>query len=142
MRKRDHIQIEDPAAVAHLLSGGNYLYDKETSEKPRFAAMFGEGLLSTVGETHRRLRRIMLPAFGTQQINSLGPIFEKSAEDVRDRWMNQIRASEDGYANLNLTLDCSFSLLNAIGEAAFGYDFDVFNKGPTTPLFGALSYLM
>ena len=83
----------------------------------------------------------MLPAFASQQINLLEPIFEKCACDVKERWTQQIKSSPNGETELNLAMDCSFSLLNAIGEAAFGYDFDVFNKGPTTPLFGALAYL-
>jgi hypothetical protein len=48
-RQRDHIQIGDPAAVAHLLNAGPYMYEKDTVEKPRFETMFGAGLLSANG---------------------------------------------------------------------------------------------
>jgi cytochrome P450 len=67
------------------------------------------------GEMHKKLRRIILPAFGTQQINALAPIFERCANDVKDRWTQQVKVS-GGEASINLSMDCSFGLLNAIGE--------------------------
>lgn len=93
------------------------------------------------GQVHRKLRKLMLPAFSAQQILPLAPIFEKCAQDVCERWSAQIKASPSSQADIDLGMDCSFALLNAIGEAAFGYDFDVFNKGPNTPLFQALAYM-
>ena len=60
----------------------------------------------------------MVPAFGAMQVAELAPIFQKCALDVRERWVEQIKQSADGLAELNLATDCSFGLLNAIGEGS------------------------
>jgi len=74
-------------------------------------------LIIFAGATHKRLRRIMVPAFATQQMHPLMDVFTRAAEDVKDRWIAQI-ADNGGHCDFDLGLDCGFALLNAIGEGS------------------------
>jgi hypothetical protein len=82
----------------------------------------------------------MVPAFAWQQITPLATIFQKSAVEVKDRWVEQIKAAQ-GSAQINMGYDFSLGFLNALGEGAFGYDFNAFDHGSMTPLFKAMMYI-
>ncbi len=38
----------------------------------------------SIGDTHKRQRKVMLPAFGTPESKALLPVFRHYAEQVRD----------------------------------------------------------
>ena len=46
--QRDMLHIVDPKAIATVLSQGP-LFEKDFADKPRIAAMFGQGLHSSIG---------------------------------------------------------------------------------------------
>jgi hypothetical protein len=49
----DHLLVADPKAIVHIFTSGPYKWERDTVNKPRFAAMFGHGLISTVGASLR-----------------------------------------------------------------------------------------
>jgi cytochrome P450 len=52
----------------------------------RAKRLLGESLLTSEGEFHRRQRRLALPAFHRQRINSYGSVMVEYAERVGARW--------------------------------------------------------
>ncbi|HEY5008281.1 MAG TPA: hypothetical protein VII42_09770, partial [Caulobacteraceae bacterium] len=55
--------LNDPTAIKRVLVDNVANYSKTALERRFFAAVFGDGLLSTDGETWRAHRRIMAPSF-------------------------------------------------------------------------------
>lgn len=136
----DHLLIADPKAIAHIFSAGPYLWDRDTVIKPRFGVMFGSGSpLQVHGSPHQRLRRILLPAFNTPQINALMPTFLKCADELRQHWHSLCAAEPGGAVALDIRTGVLFATLNCIGQSSFGYDFDGFQTGFADPLLAAMA---
>lgn len=54
-----------------------------TTTKRTNKVIFGEGLVATVGEQHKRQRKVVSPAFSVPQLRKLVPIFYQVAARVR-----------------------------------------------------------
>ncbi|KAK0534948.1 hypothetical protein OC834_001681 [Tilletia horrida] len=136
--------ISDPKAVAYILASQNS-YD---FEKPKFVRDFltnilGEGILVSEGETHRRARRVLQPAFTPGTIRALTPVFFKYALQLRKNLLDcvdrtegpagraflpgqsDISASISSKASpvLNVAIWLSLCTMDIIGEAGFGHEF-------------------
>jgi cytochrome P450 len=75
-----------PAANHHILvaNAGNYLWrDGEMSD---FIPLLGDGLLTIDGERHRRMRRIVLPAFHRESIGRASEAMLDEAERAVGLW--------------------------------------------------------
>lgn len=66
---------------------------------------------------HKRLRRVMLPAFNTPNIHALLPKFVANSNELIEKWQTDARASEGG-GEVDLTQDVMLSTLNAMGDGA------------------------
>ncbi|KAE8230908.1 hypothetical protein A4X09_0g4756 [Tilletia walkeri] len=145
--------IGDPKAIAYILSSQNS-YD---FEKPKFVRDFltnvlGEGILVSEGETHRRARRVLQPAFTLGTIRALTPVFFKYALQMRRNLLDSIDATEGpasrafmpgqsdicasisskGKPVVNVAIWLSLCTMDIIGEAGFGHEFHAL-KGLAKP---------
>jgi len=73
----------------------------------------------------------MLPAFGTFESKALLPVFEHHAEQVTLRWKDILEAAPNRSSVLNVIDHISPATLDAIGEAAFDYQFGCLNNKET-----------
>ena len=102
--------------------------------------MFGGGSpLQVYGSPHQRLRRILLPAFNTPQINALMPTFLKCADELRQHWHSICAAEPGNVVTMDIRTGVLFATLDCIGQSSFGYDFDGFNTGFADPLLAAMA---
>lgn len=86
--------VSDPAGIRRVLVENAANYPKTQMDVRFFAALFGGGLLGTEGETWRRHRRIMAPAFDPRSVVAYGPAIAAAGAVFRERW----RALPDGAA--------------------------------------------
>lgn len=89
--RQRHIQgrfvwLNDPAAIKRVLVDNVANYPKTALELRFFAAALGEGLVSTEGETWRRHRRIMAPAFDPRSVAGYAPAMAAAAEAHLAGW--------------------------------------------------------
>ncbi|KAJ7678650.1 cytochrome P450 [Mycena rosella] len=96
-----HLFVFDPEALTSILVKDQDLYE----EMPQFmrycvhshcppkpddalpsmnTLILGKGILSTVGDDHRRYRKIMFPAFSATNLRGIVPLFYAVAEQARD----------------------------------------------------------
>ncbi|KZP19241.1 cytochrome P450 [Athelia psychrophila] len=117
----------DPRAIAHIL-GHAYEYPKPDFVRDSLATMAAgeEGLLTVEGETHRRQRKIIAPAFGRRHVRSLAPVFVRKAGELRDRWAEMADAAPAGGRppRVDVLAWLSRATLDVIGLAGFGYEFN------------------
>src|SRR5487761_656198 len=100
---------------------------------------------TSIGEDHHRQRRILLPAFGPSESRAQIPVFRQCAREVKsNRWSllelyhmhltllklvqefrNRVESEslDDGSREENMPEFLSPAVLNALGLAAFNYDF-------------------
>ncbi|HLI66935.1 MAG TPA: cytochrome P450 [Caulobacteraceae bacterium] len=78
--------LNDPAAVKRVMVDNVANYPKTALERRFFAAVFGDGLLSTDGDTWRAHRRIMAPSFDPRSVAAYAPVMASATEDFAARW--------------------------------------------------------
>ena len=71
------------ATIQHILNEWT-LYVKPEQSRRALANILGNGLLTAEGETHRRQRKVLTPAFATSYIRDNMPIFSAKAADLVD----------------------------------------------------------
>src|SRR5262249_35967090 len=79
--------------------------------------LLGEGLLTSEGDTHRRQRRLIAPAFMSKRIASFARIMSERTERAVERWA-------DG-AIVNLHDEFGRLTLGIVGKTLFDADIDV-----------------
>ena len=97
--QEERLWIADPKAIHHIFQGSDRLYEKPHFQRERIAMLSGWGvgtvegdlflipcvicfLISTLGDTHKRQRRAMAPAFGLVEAKALYPYFTRCFNSV------------------------------------------------------------
>ena len=80
----------------------------------RARLLLGDGLLTSEGDTHRRHRRVLQPAFSAQRILDYEASFALAAQRAAERWT-------DG-SEVDLVAEMSAMTLDGAGTALFGAD--------------------
>jgi cytochrome P450 len=78
--------VNDPGAIKHVLLDNAANYHKTEIARRLLEPGLGRGLLTSEGETWRRHRRIMAPAFDHRSIVSYAPIMTEIAENLLGEW--------------------------------------------------------
>ncbi|KAG8961220.1 hypothetical protein FRC03_005650 [Tulasnella sp. 419] len=114
----------DPVAINYMLGRASDLYPKPWQSRRFISRLIGEGLFVSEGEEHRRQRKIISPAFSSQALRALQPIFFRKASELRDALLRNVKdAKEEGVCQdmhnwlWRVTLD-------VIGLTGFSYSFN------------------
>ncbi|KAJ3892339.1 cytochrome P450 [Lentinula edodes] len=119
----DRLLISDPKALQHILMTSGYRWRKYRERKELSRLTSGKGLLWADGNAHRRQRKVMLPGFGTPEAKNFLPLFFSCAATISRRWSDILFTSDNQSYIFNIPEWTSRATLDAIGQAAFDYDF-------------------
>ncbi|KAI3602655.1 dna-(apurinic or apyrimidinic site) lyase 2 [Moniliophthora roreri] len=122
----DRLLVSDPKALQHILQTTAYKWRKWSERRQISRLTSGYGLLWSDGETHKRHRKVMLPGFGTPEAKSYLPLFLSCASSVTTRWRDML--STESSATVDVPFWISRATLDAIGLAAFDYQFGAMNN--------------
>ncbi|KAF9025469.1 cytochrome P450 [Hymenopellis radicata] len=86
-------------------------------------SLFGPGVSTVEGDDHRRARKIMVPGFGAPEARTYLPIFFGTAGKMAQKWQDLITAEASQTTVVSLPWWVARATLDAIGEAAFDYQF-------------------
>jgi cytochrome P450 len=111
--------INDPAAIKQVLLDRVENYPKARQELEALGSLFGEGILTSDGETWRGHRKIMAPAFDVRALASYAPTMARSTEAFLPRW----DALADG-AVIDVGEEMTRLTLEIISETMFSSDMD------------------
>ena len=78
--------LNHPDYIRHVLVDNNRNYSKATRSNQIFGKVVGEGLVTAEGETWRKQRRMMQPAFHHTRIEKLDSLIVEVAHSMLDRW--------------------------------------------------------
>ncbi|KAJ3775232.1 cytochrome P450 [Lentinula raphanica] len=85
------------------------------------AIIFGKGLLSTAGESHRKQRKMLNPVFSIAHMRSMIPIFYDVVDQLRDALSRRVQG---GPQEIDLLGWMARTALELIGQSGLGYSFD------------------
>ena len=130
----DILMVSDPEGVKRILLDNVANYPKTAMEKRFFSMIFGNGLLSSDGETWRSHRRTMAPAFDIRSIAAYAPAMADAAQAfLAQRWDRL----PDG-AEIDLSEDMLSVTLQIISRTMFSTDSDEIIGEVSRAMSGAL----
>ncbi len=111
--------INEPNAIRHIVLDNAANYTKSEVGRRLLEPALGRGLLTSEGETWRRHRRIMAPAFDPRSIIGYAPIMTRMTEELLAKWdaLPAPRELDVAAAMMELTL-------HIISNAMFSSDSD------------------
>ncbi|KAG6876262.1 hypothetical protein C0993_004630 [Termitomyces sp. T159_Od127] len=112
------VVVADPKAVTHFYAKETFGYVKTSLSKAFIKQLFGRGLLWAEGESHRRQRKALSPAFSNAAIRKLTSVFYNSSYKLKDNWDAILDSSAEDGAVIDVQ-----KCLDSIGIAGFGHDF-------------------
>ncbi|EPQ55474.1 cytochrome P450 [Gloeophyllum trabeum ATCC 11539] len=127
----DQLMISDPKALQYILHTSAYQFPKSTGARRAVGLLVnGPSIISVDGDVHKRQRKVMLPAFGAPEAKALYPVFKSHSEELMSRW-SDLLSSEGEPQEVNVPSWLSRATLDAIGEAAFDYQFGALDNSET-----------
>ncbi|KAL0955427.1 hypothetical protein HGRIS_001673 [Hohenbuehelia grisea] len=119
----DRLMISDAKALQYIFQTAGYNFPKVPERRELSRIITGRGILYAEADDHKRHRKVMLPGFGGPEAKSFHPIFLRCAEQMSSKWQDIINASPNQASVLNIPPWASRAMLDAIGQAAFDYNF-------------------
>jgi len=113
----------DPKALQYILQTSSYNIVKSAFNLERATNFLGNSILTTEGNDHKKHRKAMLPAFGFPETKALTHIFQDKAAKLMEMWKSEIKRIDRPSLETNVHPWFTRATLDAIGEAAFGYEF-------------------
>ncbi|KAJ7139550.1 cytochrome P450 [Mycena epipterygia] len=120
----------DLRVLSHVLTSP--IYEKPWQTRSYLGRLLGRGVFNMEGAEHKSLRKLIGPAFTTQAVKGMTPIFFQKAEELRDRWDSLLSAnaspSSGPQASTSTTLDVahwiSRTTFDIFGLAGLDYHFN------------------
>ncbi|KAF5338679.1 hypothetical protein D9757_015005 [Collybiopsis confluens] len=109
----------DPKAMHHILVKDASLFVPLRVEP--MSLVFGKSLLSTIGDHHRKQRKMLNPVFSIAHMRSMMPIFYGVAGQLDTALSRRVK---DGPREIDLLGWITRAALELIGRSGFGYSFD------------------
>ncbi|KAH7911357.1 cytochrome P450 [Hygrophoropsis aurantiaca] len=137
----DNLYIADPKALQYVLQTSGYHYPKNVAENFMNKLMMGRGLVSAIGEDHRRQKKVMNPVFTSAQLKSFVPLFRDTAVKMSGQWTDVLETNNAVEAEVNVSAWLARTTLDVICKAAFNYDAGALDR-KQNELAGAFNSLM
>ncbi|KAL4068897.1 cytochrome P450 [Scleroderma yunnanense] len=112
------IMLCDTKAIAHYCARETWTYVLPSVTRHFFLRQLGRGILWAQGETHKRQRKSLTPAFSNHAIRNLTPIFYNSAYKMKAVWESLIDVNDGDNAIIEVQ-----TWLDTMGLAGFSHDF-------------------
>ncbi|KAF8319087.1 cytochrome P450 [Clavulina sp. PMI_390] len=116
------ISIADSRALRHILVEEAYNFPKSPLDRSFLGAFLGQGLLVAEGDTHLRQRRVVNPAFGTNQMKEFYPTMLERALKFCDDIVALLNCSPVLPMTIDLVQHTNAASLDILMAAGFGND--------------------
>ncbi|KAJ6612448.1 cytochrome P450 [Mycena sp. CBHHK59/15] len=140
----EQLYISDPHALHRILIKDQDAYEETSVFVETNNVIFGPGLVSTIGDIHKRQRRLVQPIFSPSNLRDLVPVFYAVAERLSDVLGREIRSRPDsgGSRVLDMSEWLSRAALESAGQAILGYSFDPLDSPVNNPYTNAVRELI
>ncbi|KAF7327570.1 Rint-1 family protein [Mycena kentingensis (nom. inval.)] len=117
-----HIYVFDPKALHQIMvKEQGDVFEETDSVLKGTRVSFGEGLLSSTGEQHRKQRKMLNPVFSAAHLRAMVPIFFQVGKRLRDSLTLRVKNGTD---EVDILLWMSRTALELVGQAGLGWTFD------------------
>ncbi|RDB17349.1 hypothetical protein Hypma_001992 [Hypsizygus marmoreus] len=126
------LYVSDPRALHHI-----FVKDQDVFVEPEeYYAVngihFGEGILNSKGDKHRRHRKLLGPAFNITQMRQLAPVFYEVTNKLKGSFEGKLL---HGPEEIDILSWMTRIALELMGQAGLGYSFDTLADGDAPGAF-------
>ncbi|EAU85619.1 cytochrome P450 [Coprinopsis cinerea okayama7 len=111
----------DPKALHHVFVKDQDVHEETDLFLATNSMVFGPSLLSTLGEPHRKQRKMLNPVFSINHMRQMVPIFMEVSTKLGDALS---RLTSTGPKEVEVLGWLTRTALELIGQSGFGYSFD------------------
>ncbi|KAL1678913.1 cytochrome P450 [Schizophyllum commune] len=108
------LYVADPKALHSIIVKDQDTYEEHPQFTSANRVLLGEGLTATLGEKHRKQRKLMNPVFSIAHMRNMIPMFQEVIGKM----------TEDGPREVDVLHWMSRTALELIGRNGLGYSFD------------------
>ncbi|EDR02322.1 uncharacterized protein LACBIDRAFT_309740 [Laccaria bicolor S238N-H82] len=123
------LYVFDPKALHHILVKDQYVYEETSAFIQTNLVLFGKAVFCTLGDYHRRQRKMLNPVFSIAHMRGMVPVFYSITHKIRDAITKKVK---NGPQEIDMASWMGRTALEMIGQGGFGYSFDTFEED-TTP---------
>ncbi|KAG1770512.1 cytochrome P450 [Suillus occidentalis] len=142
------LYVSDPRALHHILVKEQHIFEENDGFLFCNKLIFGDGLISTLGEQHRKQRKMLNPVFSTSNMRELLPIIQTISHQLKSALVSNLSAhSEHDHARYRESVEVdvlpwlSRSSLDCICEGVLGYHSAALDTGNEDEYTDALRML-
>ncbi|KJA19451.1 hypothetical protein HYPSUDRAFT_69198 [Hypholoma sublateritium FD-334 SS-4] len=117
----NQLYVFDPKALHHIIVKDQYIYEETSAFIDGNNMIFGRGLLATLGNEHRKQRKMLNPVFSIAHMREATPIFYDIVHKMEAAFVTQV---EKGPKEIEVLSWMSRTALELIGQSGLGYSFD------------------
>ncbi|EIM80362.1 cytochrome P450 [Stereum hirsutum FP-91666 SS1] len=119
------LYISDPKALHNILIKDQYVFEETSGFIVSNRIFFGMNLTGTLGEHHRRQRKLLNPVFSAAHMRYMIPVFYKITHQLCDI----IKAkTSDGPRELDIMEWMGRVALELVGQGGLGYSFNALDE--------------
>ncbi|KIP09650.1 hypothetical protein PHLGIDRAFT_116131 [Phlebiopsis gigantea 11061_1 CR5-6] len=115
------LYISDPLALTHVVLKDQAVYEEPGWFRDWNRMIFGPSILTTLGEQHRKQRKLVNPVFSSNHMRHMTPIFYDVVYRLRAAVLSEVEASA---GEINIIEWMGRTALELIGQGGLGYSFD------------------
>jgi cytochrome P450 len=130
--------VSDPKALHHIVVKDQSIWEEPEDIILANRLVFGDGLLSSLGERHRKQRKLLNPVFSASHLRHMVPIFKEITATLRDTIAAQVK---DGPRDINMLEWFTRTALELIGQGGLGHSFDSLKGATANPYSKAVKNL-
>ncbi|KAF8678434.1 Cytochrome P450 [Rhizoctonia solani] len=113
----------DQRALTYILNNPTK-YQKPWQSQRIIGNLIGYGMLATEGITHRIQKRVITPAFSSENLKHFLPIFFSKAQELRTKWDSLFDPNKEEGVDIDVYNWMSRGAFDIIGLAGFDYAFN------------------
>ncbi|KAF8962738.1 cytochrome P450 [Flammula alnicola] len=117
----NQLYVFDPKAMHHIIVKDQYIYEETSSFIEGNKVMLGPGLLGTLGEQHRKQRKMLNPVFSIAHMREMLPTFYTVTRKLQDAFAARVAS---GPQEIEVLSWMTRTALELIGQSGLGYSFD------------------
>ncbi|KAF8587081.1 cytochrome P450 [Ramaria rubella] len=138
---KDLLFTTDPKALQYILNTAGYNFSKPPETRAGIALTTGKGIVWAEGLQHSRHRKIMNPAFSYSSLRVFLPLFRHTAQRTVLKLKDVVSRNGGKSAVVDIPQWLARTTLDAIGAAAFDYQFEAIDQGTDNKLSNAYNNL-
>ncbi|EMD31882.1 hypothetical protein CERSUDRAFT_88470 [Gelatoporia subvermispora B] len=133
------LYVFDPVALHTIVVKDQDIFEEASYFIKSNLQLLGPGLLSTLGDHHRKQRKLLNPVFSNAHMRRLAPVFYRIMHQLESAIKTRV---VQGPREIDVLSWMGRAALELIGQGGLGYSFDPLAKDASDPLGEAIKSLL